>query len=258
MAKANSKRSKKAGLPPGTLMYLGEKKGEPVRITLIDYDQDSFREENVDQIEKCFDLKNTQTVTWINIDGIHDTDLVEKIGNNFDLHSLVLEDIVGAGQRPKLEEFEGYTYIVFKMLTYNEKTASVESEQVSLVLSKHFVISFQEHVGDVFEVIRERLRSAKGRIRKMGCDYLSYSLIDAVVDNYFSVLEKLGEQIEEIEEVLIANPDDKTVKEIHVLKREMLYLRKSVWPLREVVNNLQKTESGLVSSCDGSIFSGCL
>jgi magnesium transporter len=247
MAKLVNKRSKKAGLPPGSVVHVGERKAESVRITLIDYDEANYKQQDITEIEQCFALKATPTVTWINIDGVHDTGLIEKVGNHFGLHHLVQEDIVSTGQRPKFEDYEDYLFVVFRMLTYDRKKRAIDSEQVSLVLGKNFVISFQEWVGDVFEQVRERIKSAKGRIRKMGCDYLVYSLIDATVDNYFSVLERMGERIEVLEEKLVAEPDEKTLNEIHDLKSEMLYLRKSVWPLREVVNGLEKSESDLIS-----------
>jgi len=247
MAKLVNRRSKKAGLPPGSMVHVGERKAESVRITLIDYDEANYKREEVAEIEKCFELKTTPTVTWINIDGVHDIEIVEKIGYNFGLHPLVIEDIVSTGQRPKFEDHEDYIFVVFRMLMYDDKAGAINSEQVSLILGKNFVISFQERVGDVFEKVRERIKAAKGRIRKMGCDYLAYALMDATVDNYFEVLEKLGDRIEALEEKLVTNPDEKTLKEIHNLKSEMLYLRKSVWPLREVVNGLEKSESDLIN-----------
>jgi len=220
---------------------------ETVRITVMDYDEQNFEEKEVRSIEECFPFKSTPTVTWINIDGIHNVEVIEKLGKEFEMHPLILEDILDTGQRPKCEDLERYIFIVLKMLGYDEKKDVVTAEQVSLVLGSNFVISFQECVGDVFEQIRERIRGAKGRIRKMGADYLAYVLIDTVVDNYFVILEKLGERIESIEEELVAEPDEKTLHQIHSVKREMISLRKSIWPLREVVNGLQRTESALVA-----------
>ena len=245
--KAVKKRSGKAGLPPGTLVHVGEQKSETVRITYIDYDEKQFQEKEAIGIEECFHFKDTPTTTWINIDGVHNVELIEKIGAKYDLHPLILEDILNTEQRPKFEDYEKYLFIVFKMLRYNEYKQKIESEQVSVVLGQNFVISFQARVGDVFEQIRDRIRSAKGRIRKMGPDYLAYSLIDAIVDGYFTILEKLGEKIELLEEQLVAEPTEKTLQQIHRLKREMIVLRKSVWPLREVIGSLQRTESKLIS-----------
>jgi magnesium transporter len=241
------KDSQKAGLPPGTLVHIGERKLESVRITLIDYDEQNVREKQPDEIEQCFPFKTTPTVTWINIDGLHDIQLMEKIGKNFDFHPLILEDVLNTGQRPKFEDFENYIFIVLKMLTYDESEETIKSEQVSMILGKNFVISFQEIQGDVFENIRERIRNAKGRIRKMSCDYLLYVLLDAIVDNYFAILEKFGEKIESLEEQLVSDPDEKILQKIHSIKRELISLRKSVWPLRELVSGLQRSESPLIS-----------
>ena len=239
-------RSQKAGAVPGTLIHVGERKIESVRITVIDYSEESFQEKQVPTIEECFEFKGTPTVTWINIDGIHQIDVIEKIGRQFDLHPLILEDILNTEQRPKFEDFGSYIYVVLKMLSYSEQQQKVRAEQVSIVLGSNFVISFQESVGDVFDSVRERIRSAKGRVRKMGSDYLAYSLIDAIVDNYFIILEKLGEKVEAMEERLLKFPTEQTLRQIHGLKREMIFLRKSVWPLRELIGGLQRSESELV------------
>jgi len=244
--KVIKKRSSKAGLPPGTLVHVGEKKVESARITFIDYDEQSFQEKQVTKIEECLKLKNTPTVSWINIDGIHDIELIEKIGKGFELHPLILEDILSTGQRPKFEDYEKYIFIVLKMLSFSGENQSVEVEQVSLILGPNYVISFQERIGDVFEQVRDRIRNAKGRVRKMGPDYLAYGLIDAVVDNYFAILERLGERIESMEEEVVGNPTEKTVQQIHSLKREMISLRKSIWPLRELIAGLEKSESSLI------------
>ncbi|MHC4734936.1 MAG: CorA family divalent cation transporter, partial [Planctomycetota bacterium] len=209
--RSTKRRSKKAGLPPGTLIHIGEKKEEVVRIIYLDYDEQNFEEKQVAKIEECFSFKTTPTLTWINIDGLHDVKLIEKLGKQFELHPLILEDILNTGQRPKLEDFDKYIFIVLKMLSYDDEKESIEAEQVSLVLGKNFVISFQERIGDVFQQIRDRIRNAKGRIRKMGPDYLCYALIDAIVDNYFAILEKVGEKIESMEEELIADPSEKTL-----------------------------------------------
>jgi len=251
----NNKRikrhSKKAGLPPGTLVHIGERKEEQIRITLIDYNEQNFQERVVEKVEECFPFKETPTITWINVDGLHNIETIEKIGKNFELHPLILEDILNTGQRPKCEDYDKCLFMVLKMLRYDSDSNIIHSEQVSLVLGQNFVISFQEAIGDVFEQIRDRIRNAKGRIRKMSADYLAYALIDAIVDNYFLILEKMGEQIESMEEELIAKPSDNTVRRIHTLKRELIFLRKSVWPLRELINSMEKTESSLISDSTG-------
>ncbi|UCB56459.1 MAG: magnesium/cobalt transporter CorA [Candidatus Omnitrophota bacterium] len=238
--------SKTIGLAPGTLMHVGEKRTERVKITVIDYDEKQVQEKEIKAPEECFSFRDTSTVTWINIDGIHNIEIIEKIGKHFGFHPLMLEDIVNTGQRPKLEDFESYIFIVLKMLYFDEKAGEINAEQVSLVLGSNFVISFQEKEGDVFDHVRERIRNAKSRIRGAGADYLVYSLMDAVVDNYFLILEKSGEKIGDMEERIIANPIPKTLQIIHRLKGDIIFLRKSVWPLREVVSVLERSESKLI------------
>ena len=189
------KASRKVGLPPGTLLHVGEKRAEEVKISIIDYDEQTISEKELDGIEEALPLKDTPTVSWINIDGLHEVDIIEKIGKHFGLHPLVLEDIVHAGQRPKMDDFGDYLLIISQMLSYDDQEDKLIIEQFSLVISPHCILSFQEMEGNVFEPVRERIRNAKGRIRKMGSDYLAYALIDAIVDQYFVALEKIGEQL---------------------------------------------------------------
>jgi magnesium transporter len=241
------RRSKKAGLPPGTIVHVGEKRRERVKLSVINYDEVNFQEKEVNNVEEALSLRNKSSVTWLNIDGVHQPEIIEQVGKNFGMHPLVLEDIANTGQRPKMEDFDDYIFVVLRMLRFDEKENQTKTEQISVILGRDFVVSFQEMEGDVFDAIRERLRSNKGRIRKMGADYLAYSLIDAVVDNYFMVLESLGETIEDIEDKLVTNPTAETLRTIHDLKREMVFLRKSVWPLREVINRLERSESPLIN-----------
>lgn len=245
------KRSKKAGLPPGTLVHIGEKKVERAKITIIDYDEAQFKEKEIERVEECFPFKDKPNVTWINIDGIHQVAILEKLGKHFDLHPLLLEDIMHTEQRPKMEDFGDYIFVVLKVLYWDEKDSEIKPEQVCLILGSNFVISFQEGAGDVFNPIRERIRKAKGRIRKMKADYLAYALVDTIVDHYFIILEKLGEKIEGMEEELVTNPTPETLQAIHTLKRELIFLRKSVWPLREAVNSLERGESSLIHESTG-------
>jgi magnesium transporter len=240
------KRLKKVGASPGTLVHIGEQKVDETRITLIDYDEEHLQERVLDSIEEAFPLKDSPTATWINIDGLHEIDIIEKVGQHFNLHPLVLEDILNTGQRPKTEEFEDLIFVVLKMLHYNENAEKIRSEQFSLVLGSNFLITFQEIEGDVFNIVRERIRKPKTRIRRAGCDYLAYALIDAIVDYYFVILEALGDKIEDLEIQLLDNPTHDTLEIIHEMKREMIYLRKQIWPIREIVNSLVKSESSLV------------
>lgn len=252
MPRLVKKRSAKAGLPPGTPVHIGAKRVGKTAITLLDYDEQHFQEVEVKAVEDCAAFKDKPTVTWINVEGINEVDTLEKLGEGFGLHPLVLEDIANTDQRPKMEDYDNYLYIVLKMLYYGEKTNQVATEQISLILGPNFVLSFQEGIeGDAFDPIRERLRESKGHIRRMGADYLAYSLIDAVIDSYFIVLEKLGERIELIEDALVANPTPPTLRAIHELKREMIFLRRSVWPLREVIGALERGESALIREDTG-------
>ena len=184
-------------------------------------------------------------MTWINIDGLHEVEIIETIGTHFDIHPLILEDILHTGQRPKFEDFEKYIFIVFKMLYFDQNGDDILEEQISIILGSNFVISFQEKEGDVFNPVRERIRAGRFQIKKRSIDYLAYALIDAVVDNYFLILEKIGEKIEDLEEELLDNPTPETLQTIHHLKRKLISLRKSIWPLREVIGGLERGESAL-------------
>jgi len=236
----------KVGLPPGTLVHIGERKTEKSRITILDYDESQFEEKEAKAVEECFPFKDKPTITWINIDGLHDVEVIEKIGKQFGLHPLILEDIVNTGQRPKLEDFGNHIFVVLKMLYYDKEKNELEAEQVSLIFGENFVISFQERVGQIFEPLRERIRKSKGRVRKSAADYLAYALLDSIVDNYFVILEQLGERIEDAEQELAASPTVETLQTIRVFKKEMIFMRKSIWPLREVVNSLERGESSLI------------
>jgi magnesium transporter len=244
MSKDSMKRPAKAGLPPG------EVKAGATKITVLDYDGLHLEEKEAQTAEECFPFRDKPTVTWINVEGLADAAALEKLGERFGLHALIVEDILATDQRPKVEDQGDYLYIVLKMLDYQQE--EIIHEQVSLILGSNFVISFQEgREGDVFNPIRERIRSGKGRIRKSGADHLAYALLDSIVDSYFAILEKLGEQVEALEEELIADPGPETLEEIHRLKREMLYLRKSLWPLREVISALERGESALIQESTG-------
>jgi magnesium transporter len=247
MSRLTRKRTKKTGLPSGSLVYTGERKDEKVSIHVIDYDEQNVTEEELASVAACIPYRNKPTATWINVEGVHDAATLERFGECFGLHRLVMEDIMNTDQRPKLEDYGEYLYIVLKMLLAG-KNGEIQTEQVSIVLGGTFVLSFQEGVeGDVFNIIRDRIRTGKGRLRKTGPDYLAYSLTDAIVDNYFVILEKLGDRIESLETELIENPGQKTVHKIYQLKRELIFLHNAVWPLREVVSALGKHESSLVS-----------
>jgi magnesium transporter len=183
---------------------------------------------------------------WLNLDGVHDVDAVEALGTAFGLHPLAVEDIAHTGQRPKVEEYDDHLFFVLRMLRWNDQTAEIDDEQVSLALGASWVLSFQERRGDVFDPIRDRLQSNRGRVRSTGADYLAYALMDAIVDQYFVILEKLGDRIEALGERMTEDPDKQDLTSIRHLKRELLFMRKSVWPLREVVSTLQRDSTPLI------------
>ncbi|NMB80135.1 MAG: magnesium/cobalt transporter CorA [Methanomicrobiales archaeon] len=217
----------------------------PVTITVIDYDATHFQEKKVDLISECFPFRDTETVTWINVDGISDQKLITDLGGCFTIHPLILEAILNTGQRPKMEDLEQYLYLNLKMLTYEGGDSEIKVEHVSIVFGKNFLISFLEDPGDVFDPVRERIRK-DGRIRRFGTDYLAYTLIDSIVDNYFFVLEKLEERVEDLETELVSQPTQASLRQINRLKKDTIFLRKSVWPLREMINNLERSESALI------------
>jgi magnesium transporter len=246
MPKLVKKRSKKAGFPPGTIVHIGNKRTEKTKITIVDYNEEQFQEKEAKSIKECFPYKDKPTVTWINIDGVHEVKIIEELGKNYNFHPLILEDIVDTDQRPKIKDFGDYIFIILKMHYYDKENNEIKIEQVSLIFGKNYVISFQEREGDVFDSIRERIRNNIGRIRKARADYLIYALMDAIIDNYFTILEKLGEETEDLETKVIKNPVPANLQIIYRLKSELIFLRKSVWPLREVISILEKGESALI------------
>ena len=247
MSKKNRhKKSKnhKIGAPPGTVIYSGEEQTGRVKITLIEYNETEFVEKDFYDLSECLQSSDSKFVRWMNVDGVHQAELIEAIGKRFNIHPLTLEDIVNTNQRAKFEDYENYVVAIMKMIDYAEE---LRSEQLSVVLMDGIVISFQEpNGGDAFDLIRTRIRQGKGRIRKMGADYLAYALIDAVVDCYFTILEKIGDKIEVLEDVLITDPDKTTVEQLHNMKREMIFVRKAVWPMRELISNMQRCENELI------------
>ena len=248
------KRYKRPGLPPGTLVYVGDNKHVKSTIKIFDYNTDSITETDIKNPDELATCLADNTVSWINITGLNDLGLIEKIGKIFDVHPLVLEDIVNTDHRPKFEEYDEYYYSIVKMLTYDDKKKEINSEQVSFILGKNYLITFQEIEGDVFDTIRERLRKNKGRVRREDSDYLCYTLMDSIVDNYFYVLETIAEETELLEGILLKNADSSVLQRIHQLKRQLIFIRKSVWPLREILNNIDRLESDLVKSSSKLFF----
>ena len=246
-----SSYARKAQLPPGSLVYTGETHTEEKAIiSVFVYNEASVFEQDVPTLVDALALRKKGTTIWININGLTDTANIADIGVHFNIHALVLEDILHVAQRPKCEDYGEYLFIVARMLdvtTAGSATPEVSSEQVSCILGKDYLITFQEHPGDVFEPVRNRLRHAKGQVRRMGADYLAYALLDAIVDNYFVILERIGEESEAIEEGLVENPSEALMHRIHAMKRLMISLRRSIWPLREAVNTMERGESALIT-----------
>ncbi len=239
--------SKKAGKPPGSLVYVGkEKENNKAVIEIMDYSPSKLTEHKTNNVEEVFKYRDTKTVSWLNITGIHDKDIIKKIGEHYKLHPLLLEDLMNTRQRPKLEVYKNEIFMVIKMIYYNEEKQQVETEQVSLIMGKDFLISFLEDPGDVFDPVRIRIRENKSKIRNASVDFLTYALIDAVIDNYFVIIERIGELLENIEKELIEKPSPETLNKIYSLKRELILLRKSVWPLRDVTGSLQKETSPFI------------
>jgi magnesium transporter len=240
------------GLIPGEAVHVGRKKVEHALISVIRYDEHQIQEQRIESVVECPQIADQEFITWINIDGLHQVELLEQFGERFGLHPLVIEDILNTDQRPKLEDYDEYLFIVLKSLYHSKvERDEAEIEQISLVLGPSYVLSFQERAGDEFGPVRDRIRNNKGRVRKMGADYLAYALIDLIVDTYFIVLERLGERMETLEEELVTAPTSETLQAIHQLKREMIFTRKSTWPLREVIGALERGESPLIQGTTG-------
>lgn len=237
------RQRKRPGAAPGTLVHTGEVKTDRVGIRMIDYDGDRLEERELTSVAEAFPLDRPDGVTWLNVDGLHEVEIVQSIGQHVGLHPLAMEDVLSTGQRPKIDDYEDLAFIVMRMVQFDPAREELIDEQVSLVVGKGFVVSFQERPGDVFEPVRERLRTSKGRLRASGPDYLAYTLIDAVVDHYFVTLEALSDAIEGLSEDVLASPDTESLQRIHDLKRSLVFLRKSIWPLREVAAKLVRGDA---------------
>lgn len=233
------------GEPPGTMHYNGEETNQRIKITLIEFNETEFYEQDFYDLSDCILNVKPNMVKWINVEGVHNTALIEKIGQLYNLHPLTLEDIVHIDQRPKFEDYDNYVLAIMKMITYDTE---VISEQLSMVLLENTVISFQEpNGGDAFDIIRNRIRQCKGRVRKLGADYLFYALMDAVVDCYFNVIEIIGDKVVVIEEEIMNEPKKESLNHLYRMKREIIFLRKQVWPLRDMIANLIRSETKFIT-----------
>lgn len=239
------KISQKTAQAPGTLDYVGDKPVAPIRISVLDYDELNYSEKTIDNIDEK-SLGEKPFMRWLNIDGVYSPQIIETIGAMFDLHPLMLEDVMHTGQRPKIDGYNNCLFFIFKMIYLDEKKNEIISEQISLVVGKDYLISFQEEPGDVFNPVRDRIKNTRWREKKLGSDYLAYALLDAVVDHYFILLEKIDEQTEMLDQELNDKPTTSSLNQIHHLKKEIIFLRKSIWPLREMISELQRNDHPLI------------
>jgi len=238
----------KVGLPPGTLVHTGEKFIQEPTITIIDFNQDEFTEQKAVVWDECVPLERPDIVRWIHIKGIHNIDLIQKIGSNFKIHPLILEDIVHTQQRPKVELISDYIFIILRSFEYNDDTRTLTSEQLSFLLGKNFVVSFQESEKSLFEQVQNRVSNNLGRVRKGKSDYLTYSLVDLITDSYFVILDDLSERIELLEDEVAESPTKETLQEIHQLKRIIITLRRNIWPIRDISYKLLRESPSLIEA----------
>lgn len=239
---ARKLRSQKVGMAPGSLVHVGERRTDQPNITLFEFDADSLLEKRFKSLAESREHGRGKGTLWLNVHGLHEPEVMAEIGRRFGLHPLVLEDILNTDQRPKVDDYGDYLYIVARFFDYDTATGAIASDQVSIVLGADFVLTFQERPTGCFDPLRERLRGDKGQIRRLGADYLAYSLLDTLVDRYFVVLEQMTERTEALEDQLLQQATPALLKEVHEIKREAMTLRRAVWPLREVINSLTRAD----------------
>ncbi|NOT14509.1 MAG: magnesium/cobalt transporter CorA [Methylotenera sp.] len=247
LSRRKKHHARKAGLPPGALVYIGNvapEQNQPAKISKISYDSNEITECELTPKALANFKPNPHQKHWLNLHGVHDVALVKQIGEAFNLHPLVIEDILNTEQRPKIDEFDHYVFLETRLFYYHQESMSVSSEQISMVLGSNFLLTFQERSTGAFEPVRERLRASRAQMRTLGIDYLAYALLDSIVDKYFNVLEEVGEASETLEEQLLTKPTNAELHSIHQLKHVSIELRRAVWPLREVINTLTRNEKG--------------
>jgi magnesium transporter len=248
MARFFKHKSVKLGKSPDTLVFMGNQKMEHPRIRVIDFDKINLKEDELTNIKEGVDYINTNTVTWINIDGLHDMELIQEVGSAFDLHPLLLEDLTNTSQRPKLEDFDNCLFITMKMMHYDQEQNVIKSDQFSMIIGATYLLTFQEKPGNWFEPIRKRIRKPKSRIRISGTDYLAFALIRSIIEHYNQLIGKIGDSIEDLEDEILSDPDSSVMGKINDYKREMNYLRKTIRPVREAIFELTNSESELINS----------
>ena len=245
---AVGRRTRKTGAPPGTLISAAEATVKPLRISVLDYSGSGLEEKELANVEEAFVYRDRESVTWINIEGLHDAVAVEKLGLHYGLHPLLMEDILTTSQRPKLETNPEHAFIVLKMIWPGQE-GEVLWEQIAVVAGRNWLLTFQEGVGgDVLNSVRQRIRDPRSRLRRLGPDYLAYCIIDSIIDYYFVVLEKLGEELEDLEGTVLAAPGEEALRNVYRVKKELLHLRRSIWPVREVISGLEREDEGLIGA----------
>ena len=245
MARFLKDRKASKGQIPGSLILIGNQKMDQPVLKLMEYNPKSLVELELKSIAEAISTKSPDSVSWLNIYGIHDLEMMKQIGEELEFQPLLMEDILNTDQRPKYEEGPSYSAFILKMLMYNESEKKISSEQFTLILGKHYVLTLQEQVGDVFNPVRERIRTAKKTSRLFDADYLAYALLDTIVDNYIQITETIGREIESLEERLFSDPDNSLVQEIYTLKTELSFLRKSIRPVKDVMRDLMRSENSL-------------
>jgi magnesium transporter len=237
---------RKLGLPPGSVVFMGEERTEPIEFRVLEYGPDHLVETDRETVDEVLKYRDTTPITWINVSGVHDESVIRTIGDHFHIHPLIQEDIVHTGQRPKLDPQDDYIYLVVKMLYFDgDRGGELRAEQVSLLVGERNLISFQEDPGDVFDPVRKRIRNGRGQIRNRGPDYLAYAILDVIVDHYFVVLEDLGTRTEDLEDAIVADVSIQVEDEIHDLRRDLTFVRRMTWPMRELLHQLERLESPL-------------
>lgn len=239
---------------PGNPVFVGNQKEENTRIRLIGYDENELVEVEIEAIRELKSYLGRYKNIWINIDGLHDVELIGEVGKLFDIHTLVLEDIVNTDQRPRVDIEENYIFTSIKMMFLNKERRQLEAEQVSMYLLKNVLITFQERKGDIFETVRDRLRNKKGRVRNYSVTYLKYCLLDVIVDNYNFLMETFGERVEELEDKILLQPNKNTLQEINRYKIELNYFRKAIRPAREAINNFKGLKTDLITNVEQPFF----
>jgi len=241
-----SRRSKKIGLPAGSMVYIGEQKVEKVKLSAIDYDQTQLTIREVISLGELSELRKIPTSTWVNVTGLHEVETLQELARLYEIDLLVMEDILNTDQRPKVEIHDAYLFLVLKTINYDKDHESISIEQVSMILGDKFLLTFQERENPVFYPIRDRMKDPGSRLRRNGADFIMYALLDVIIDHYFLVMEKQGEKVQQLEDIVIVKPEQSIMIAIQKMKREMIVLRRAVWPLREVLHNLLREDISLI------------